>query len=87
MKAILISQTGGPDVLQYTEVPTPQPKPNEALVKIAAAGVNFIDVYHREGRYPVKLPFVLGRRAPVPSPKSAARFAISRSAIAWHTPA
>jgi len=61
MKAILISQTGGPDVLQYTEVPTPQPKPNEALVKIAAAGVNFIDVYHREGRYPVKLPFVPGQ--------------------------
>ena len=61
MKAILISQTGGPDVLQYTDVPTPQPKPNEALVRIAAAGVNFIDVYHREGRYPVKLPFVLGQ--------------------------
>lgn len=61
MKAILISQTGGPEVLQYAEVPTPQPKPNEALVKIAAAGVNFIDVYHREGRYPVKLPFVLGQ--------------------------
>jgi len=61
MKAILISQTGGPDVLQYSEVPTPQPKPNEALVRIAAAGVNFIDVYHREGRYPVKLPFVPGQ--------------------------
>src|SRR4051794_40063617 len=61
MKAILISHTGGPEVLQYSDAPTPQLKPNEALVKIAAAGVNFIDVYHREGRYPVKLPFVLGQ--------------------------
>jgi NADPH2:quinone reductase len=61
MKAILISQTGGPEALQFTEVPTPQPSPSEALVKIAAAGVNFIDVYHREGRYAVKLPFVPGQ--------------------------
>ena len=61
MKAILISQTGGPEVLQFTEVPTPKPKPNEALVKLAASGVNFIDVYHREGRYPVKLPFIPGQ--------------------------
>jgi NADPH2:quinone reductase len=63
MKAILISQTGGPEVLQHTEVPTPQPKPNEALVKIAAVGVNFIDVYFREGRYPAKLPFIPGQEA------------------------
>lgn len=61
MHAIQISQTGGPEVLHYTDVPTPQPKPNEALVKLAATGVNFIDVYHREGRYPTVLPFVLGQ--------------------------
>ena len=63
MKAILITQTGGPEVMNYADVPTPQPKPNEALVKIAAAGVNFIDVYQREGRYKVALPFVLGQEA------------------------
>jgi len=47
--------------METVELPLPQPKPNEALVKLAAAGVNFIDVYHREGRYKVPLPFVLGQ--------------------------
>ena len=63
MKAIQVQHTGGPEVLQYAEVPTPQPQANEALVKIAAVGVNYIDVYHREGRYPVKLPFTIGQEA------------------------
>ncbi len=61
MHAIQISHTGGPEVLEYKEVPTPQPKPNEAVVKIAASGVNFIDIYHREGRYPYALPFIPGQ--------------------------
>lgn len=61
MKAIQVKQTGGPEVLQLAELPVPQPKPNEAVVKIAAAGVNFIDVYQREGRYTVPLPFVIGQ--------------------------
>jgi NADPH2:quinone reductase len=61
MHAILIQQTGGPEVLNYTDVPTPQPKPNEAVVKLAASGVNFIDTYHREGRYPLALPFIPGQ--------------------------
>jgi NADPH:quinone reductase len=61
MKAIQVQRTGGPEVLQYAEVPNPRPAPNEALVKLAAAGVNFIDVYHREGRYPAKLPFIPGQ--------------------------
>src|SRR5579864_4672267 len=61
MKAIQVKQTGGPEVMETVELPLPQPKPNEALVKLAAAGVNFIDVYHREGRYKVPLPFVLGQ--------------------------
>jgi NADPH:quinone reductase len=61
MKAIQITQTGGPEVLQVVELPVPQPKPNEAVVKIAASGVNFIDTYQREGRYKVPLPFVLGQ--------------------------
>ena len=63
MKAIQIKQPGGPEVLQLVDLPVPQPKPNEAVVKIAASGVNFIDVYQREGRYKVPLPFVLGQEA------------------------
>ena len=61
MKAIQVTQPGGPDVMQLADLPTPQPKPNEALVKIAAAGVNFIDIYNREGRYKVALPFIPGQ--------------------------
>jgi NADPH2:quinone reductase len=61
MKAIVVSKTGGPEVMQLAEVPIPQPKPHEALVKIEAIGVNFIDVYFREGRYPAQLPFIPGR--------------------------
>src|SRR5215472_10306299 len=63
MHAIQVSRTGGPEVLNYTDVPTPRPKPNEVLVKLAAIGVNFIDVYHREGRYPLKTPFIPGQEA------------------------
>ncbi len=61
MKAIQIRQTGGPEALNLVELPTPQPKANEAVVKVAAAGVNFIDVYFREGRYKSPLPFVSGQ--------------------------
>jgi NADPH2:quinone reductase len=61
MKAIQVSQAGGPEVLQLVELPTPTPKPNEAVVQIKAAGVNFIDVYFREGRYPAPLPLTLGQ--------------------------
>lgn len=61
MKAIQVSRTGGPEVMKYVDLPTPTPKANEALVKITAAGINFIDVYNREGRYKVPLPFVLGQ--------------------------
>jgi NADPH:quinone reductase len=60
MKAIQVKQFGGPEVLEFVELPVPQPKPNEAVVKIAAAGVNFIDVYNRTGHYKVPLPFVPG---------------------------
>jgi NADPH:quinone reductase len=61
MKAIQVKQTGGPEALEYVDLPVPEPKPNEAVVKIAAAGVNFIDVYNREGRYKLPLPFVPGQ--------------------------
>ena len=63
MKAIQVPKTGGVEVLTVVEIPTPKPKPNEVLVKIAAAGVNYIDVYFREGRYPVTPPFILGQEA------------------------
>jgi NADPH2:quinone reductase len=63
MKAIQIKQVGGPEVMESVDLPVPQPKANEAVVKIAAAGVNFIDVYNREGRYKAPLPLVLGQEA------------------------
>lgn len=60
MKAIQVSQPGPPDAMQLVDVPTPEPKANEGLVKIEAIGVNFIDVYHREGRYKLPIPFTPG---------------------------
>lgn len=63
MKAIQVSQTGGPEVLVLAELPAPKPKANEAVVQIKAAGVNFIDVYFREGRYATQVPFVNGQEA------------------------
>ena len=62
MKAIQVKQVGGPEAMEVVEMPVPQPKPNEAVVKLAASGVNFVDVYFREGRYKAAvLPFVLGQ--------------------------
>jgi NADPH:quinone reductase len=61
MLAIQVNKTGGPEVLTPTDLPIPTPKDNEALVAIKAAGVNFIDVYFREGRYPAQLPFINGQ--------------------------
>jgi NADPH:quinone reductase len=61
MKAIQVKQPGGPEALEFGELPVPEPKASEAVVKLAASGVNFIDVYQREGRYKVPLPFVLGQ--------------------------
>jgi NADPH:quinone reductase len=63
MKAIQIRRTGGPEVMEVVGLPVPQPKPNEAVVQIKAAGVNFIDIYNREGRYKAPLPLVLGQEA------------------------
>jgi NADPH2:quinone reductase len=61
MKAIQIKQAGGPEAMELVELPIPEPKASEAVVKLTASGVNFIDVYNREGRYKVPLPFVLGQ--------------------------
>ncbi len=63
MQAIQISKTGGPEVLELVDLPRPEPKSGEVLVKIEAAGVNFIDTYLREGRYPAPLPFIPGQEA------------------------
>ena len=63
MKAIQVTQTGGPEVLALADLPVPTPKANEALIEIKAAGINFIDVYLREGRYPAPLPFIAGQEA------------------------
>jgi NADPH2:quinone reductase len=60
MRAIVVSTPGGPEVLDYTEVEDPAPGPDEIVIDTAAAGVNFIDVYYRTGRYPKQTPFVLG---------------------------
>jgi len=61
MNAIQIQKSGGPEVLTLVDIPVPKPKPHEAVVKVSAAGVNFIDVYIREGRYPSPLPFISGQ--------------------------
>ena len=60
-KAIRIHQAGGPDVMQWEDVPTPEPGPGEVLVKQAAVGMNFVDVYFRSGLYKApNLPFTPG---------------------------
>ena len=56
----MVSRTGGPEVLRLQDLPEPEPGPGELLVDVEAAGLNFIDVYQREGRYPMDLPFVAG---------------------------
>jgi len=60
MKAIRIHNHGGPEVLAYEDVPVPEPRAGEARVKIEASGVNFIDIYHRTGLYPMNRPCILG---------------------------
>jgi NADPH:quinone reductase len=60
MWAVRVHQPGGPEVLRYEELPTPEPKAGEALVELEASGVNFIDVYKRAGLYKLPLPTTLG---------------------------
>jgi NADPH2:quinone reductase len=60
MKAVYIEQIGGPEVLKYGDMPKPEVAPGQALVKVAASGVNFIDTYHRSGLYKLPLPAILG---------------------------
>jgi len=60
VRAIQITENGGPEVLNVVDLPTPEPKPGEVVVEVGAAGVNYIDTYHRGGVYKVNLPMVLG---------------------------
>jgi NADPH2:quinone reductase len=63
MKAIRVHETGGPEVLTFDELPDPTPSPSELLIDIEAIGVNFIEIYQREGLYPVPRPFTSGSEA------------------------
>ena len=63
MQAVQIFTTGSTDVLTLSEIPIPTPGPGQALIRIEACGVNFIDTYFREGRYPAPLPYTLGQEA------------------------
>ncbi|MEI8308714.1 MAG: quinone oxidoreductase [Chloroflexales bacterium] len=60
MRAIRIHTTGGPEVLCYEDVPTPEPGPGQVRVKVTATGLNYIEMYHRTGLYPQPLPFTPG---------------------------
>ena len=60
MRAIVVHETGGPDQLRLEDVAEPEPGPGEMVVRVEAAGLNFIDTYHRIGLYPVELPFTPG---------------------------
>jgi NADPH2:quinone reductase len=62
-RAIRVHKTGGPEVLQFDEVQLPAPSQGQALVRIEAAGVNFIDIYQRTGHYKLDLPFTAGQEA------------------------
>ena len=65
MKAIQVPRFGGPDVLEYNDIPTPKPGPGQILVRVHAAGVNPYDTYMRNGMYPIKppLPYIPGSDA------------------------
>jgi NADPH:quinone reductase len=63
MKVIRVDAPGGPEVMKWVDVPTPSPGPGQALVRHAAIGVNYIDVYHRTGTYSMPTPYVPGSEA------------------------
>ena len=63
MLAIRATQAGGPEVLEAVDVPLPEPRPGQILIRHQAIGLNYIDTYQRSGLYPVKFPAVLGQEA------------------------
>ncbi|HET6694769.1 MAG TPA: quinone oxidoreductase, partial [Pedococcus sp.] len=60
MRAIVVNELGGPEVLTLEERPDPEPGPGDLVVAVAAGGVNFVDIYQRTGAYPKQLPYVVG---------------------------
>lgn len=60
MKAVVVTDPGGPEALEVLDRPQPEPGPGQLRVDVRAAGVNFIDIYERSGRYPMPTPFVAG---------------------------
>jgi NADPH2:quinone reductase len=60
MKAVRITEPGGPEVMRLEDLPTPAPQAGQVLVRVEAAGVNYIDTYHRSGQYKVPLPYTMG---------------------------
>jgi NADPH:quinone reductase len=85
MKAIQVKQVGGPEAMEVVELPIPQPKANEAVVKLTASGVNFIDTYIREGRYKAPLPVILGQEGAgtVTAVGADAQFVKAGDRVAW----
>ena len=63
MKAVRVHAPGGPEAMKFEDVPEPTPKPGEAIVKVDAAGLNYIDVYQRSGLYKLEMPLTLGLEA------------------------
>lgn len=61
MRAVRIHETGGPEILRVEDIAVPEPGEGQALVRLDAAGINFIDIYHRLGLYRLTLPFTLGQ--------------------------
>jgi NADPH:quinone reductase len=60
MRAVLVHEHGGPEVLTAQELPSPEPGPGQLRIEVAAAGINYIDVYYRTGVYPLERPFIAG---------------------------
>ena len=84
--AVRIHTTGGPEVLQWEPVDVPPPAPGEAIVSQTAIGLNFIDVYHRTGHYPVPaMPAIIGSEAAGASRPWAKEYPRSRLAIGSRT--
>ena len=87
MKAIQICHIGGPGSLQLADIERPVPAPDQVLVQVSAIGVNFIDIYYREGVYPATLPLTLGQEGSgviVEIGKSVEQFRIGER-VAWCT--
>ena len=85
MKAIRVQRSGGPEVMELADVPTPQLKPAEVLVKVSVAGVNSIDVQFRDGRLRVPLPFIPGQEGAgvVTAVGAHARLVKTGDRVAW----